>query len=1148
MRVLRFKLYILLQQPCDSDDCFSGEALFFPEFTAYETSAADVCELLIENIRALLSELPNESIWQRTFEGVPEPFTVEVEVEPAEHSASWRRPLVMSFCAVRWLQSDEFAVVSLPALGIEVFANRPEELPRLLAEQIRTELRRRRTLYSLRETAFLSRASHLAVRTVEVEHELTGLREQAQRATQLSFSSEPVLESVSDVAAGVSVQRTWCRESDVARLAEVLGGRVGRSVLLVGASGVGKSAIFREVASNRERLGLGGWQFRTTSGSRLVSGTAGGAGWRERIDQLRQEAVRDRVILNLGSLIELMECGRSSCDSQGIAAFMRPSIARGELLTVVECSPEQLSLVENQDPGILRAFVQLAIEEPPESDRLRILRFAAGSGEKGKGVVFSEESLAEIERLHRRFATYSAFPSRPLRFLRNLQRDHEESSGCARSVSARDVALAFARETGLPLWILDDLEPLDLVAARTWFSERVLGQPEPVELIVNLLATLKVQLNSERRPLASFLFIGPTGVGKTEMAKSLADYLFGGGGAGESRMIRIDMSEYADADAVQRLIGGAFSSEGILTAAVRQQPFSLVLLDEFEKADRSFFDLLLQILGEGRLTDAAGRTADFRNAVIVMTSNLGAAESGRGNVGFGNSASDRVTAGEHFARAVRGFVRPELYNRIDRIVPFCGFDRSLALRVVEKQLELLRQRDGVKYRRLNLRITEGVVEYLLERGFEPRYGARSLKRVLERELLVPLAERLNEYAAETPLDVEFRTEFETTVTGDAGESRSRLTVTVRGRTDASVPATDGVGRDSIFSEAVIQLQELRYQLQRLRGSSAVLSLENRQYRLEQSPQRRERRQRRQHRALAEDMLQRSERERIGLWLGSCEQLLGQITASETEMLVLLHGSGPVSQESVVAARTLIAESRQKTTQLLLNLLDLQTADSGCVRILLVSDDASAMQLLASAYAYTAGLLSASIEAWRFHPCGSRRGDISDEDWTLPRLLWRNISVNKPGQPETWELCMRRNVDGDSGPPLLQRQRFPNRLELTEEGLEGVLGVYLELRAPGIFNRLCREEGIHRFQLHGRKVDVQVLTRLPSIQEYLPPRAMTRRRPVLTQTRCRDYQLDQQRVIDREIPEAIDCREGRLPEVLSQLLLRRQLQAAQALID
>jgi ATP-dependent Clp protease ATP-binding subunit ClpA len=1143
--MLRFKLYILLQQPSDSDDCFSGEALFFPELTAYETSAADVCELLVENVTALLSDLPNQSIWQRTFEGDPEPFTVEVEVKPGEHSASWRQPLVMSFSAVRWPQSDEFTVVSIPALGIEVFANRPEELPRLLAEQIRTELRRRRTIYSLRETVFLSRASRLSVRTVEVEHELTGLREQAQRATQLPVGSEPVMEAVSDAVAGESVQRTWCRESDVARLAEVLGGRVGRSVLLVGASGVGKSAIFREVASNRERLGLGVWQFRTTSGSRLVSGTAGGAGWRERVDQLRQEAVRDCVILNLGSLIELMECGRSSCDSQGIAAFMRPSIARGEILTVVECSPEQLSLVERQDPGMLRAFVQLSIEEPPESDRLRILRLAAGSGLEGRGVVFSEESLAEIERLHRRFATYSAFPSRPLRFLRNLQRDHEGAGGCARSVSARDVALAFARETGLPLWILDDIEPLDMVAARTWFSERVLGQPEPVELIVNLLATLKVQLNSERRPLASFLFIGPTGVGKTEMAKSLADYLFGGGGAGESRMIRIDMSEYADADAVQRLIGGAFSSEGILTAAVRQQPFSLVLLDEFEKADRSFFDLLLQILGEGRLTDAAGRTADFRNAVIVMTSNLGAAEYGRGSVGFGDSAPDQVAAGEHFARAVRGFVRPELYNRIDRIVPFCGFDRTLALRVVEKQLELLRQRDGVKYRRLNFRITEGVVEYLLERGFEPRYGARSLKRVLERELLVPLAERLNEYAAETPLDVEFRAEFETTVEGDAGESRSRLTVTVRGRTDASVRMSDGVGRDSSFSEAVVQLQDLRYQMQRLRSSSAVLSLENRHYRLEQSPRRR---QRRQNRAPAEDLLQRSERERIGLWLGSCEQLLGQITASETEQQLLLYGSGPVSQESAVAVRTLIAESRQKTTQLLLNLLDLQTADSGCVRIMLVSEDAAAMQLLASAYAYTAGLLSASIDAWRFQPCGSRRGAVSEEDWTLTRLLWRSISGSNSGQPETWELCMRRNVEGDFGLPLLHRQRFPGPLELTEEGLEGVLGIYLELRAPGIFNRLCREEGIHRFQLRGRKVDVQVLTRLPSIQEYLPPRAMTRRRPVLTQTRCRDYQLDQERVIDREIPEAIECWEGRLPEVLSQLLLRRQLQAAQALIE
>ena len=175
--------------------------------------------------------------------------------------------------------------------------------------------------------------------------------------------------------------------------------------------------------------------------------------------------------------------------------------------------------------------------------------------------------------------------------------------------TARDVVAAFARETGLPLWLLDDAVPLDLSATRDWFAQRVIGQEDAVSRVVDLLATVKAGLSREHKPLASFLFLGPTGVGKTEMAKSLAEFLFGsskssGSSSGQdSRLIRIDMSEYSDALAVQRLIGGSAEAEGVLTARVREQPFAVVLLDEFEKGHPALFDLLLQVLGEGRLTE-----------------------------------------------------------------------------------------------------------------------------------------------------------------------------------------------------------------------------------------------------------------------------------------------------------------------------------------------------------------------------------------------------------------------------------------------------------------------------------------------------------------------------------------------------------------
>ncbi len=233
-----------------------------------------------------------------------------------------------------------------------------------------------------------------------------------------------------------------------------------------------------------------------------------------------------------------------------------------------------------------------------------------------------------IDRLHRRYATYSAYPGRPLRFLRNLMGD----AGAAAPVGMSEVAAAFARETGLPDFLIRPEAVLDLDAVREWFRERLIGQDHAIELVLDVLAAVKAELARPGRPLASLLLIGPTGVGKTEMAKCLAELLYGG----RQRMIRLDMSEYADPWAVQRLFGGGGreGGAGVLTSQVREQPFSVLLLDELEKAHHSVLDLLLQVLGEGRLTDGMGQVADFTNSVILMTSNLGAESFGRPAAGF----------------------------------------------------------------------------------------------------------------------------------------------------------------------------------------------------------------------------------------------------------------------------------------------------------------------------------------------------------------------------------------------------------------------------------------------------------------------------------------------------------------------------------
>ncbi len=446
-------------------------------------------------------------------------------------------------------------------------------------------------------------------------------------------------------------------------------------------------------------------------------------------------------------------------------------------------------------------------------------------------------------------------------------------------IAPRAVVAAFAREIGLPLWLLDDAVPLDLSATRDWFAERVIGQPEAVSLVVDLLATVKAGLSREHKPLASFLFLGPTGVGKTEMAKSLAEFLFGASAGHDSRLIRIDMSEFSDPLAVQRLIGGNAASEGILTARVREQPFAVVLLDEFEKAHPALFDLLLQVLGEGRLTDGAGRLADFRNCVVIMTSNLGAVTFQKGEVGFAAQGVDRQRSAEHFVKAVREFVRPELFNRIDGIVPFGPLDEVTARKIVSRQFDLVRERDGLKFRRITLDVADGVVEHLQERGFQPRYGARSLKRVLEQEVLAPLAERINGYSGDKVLRA------------SVSITDGRLAVSVRTETDAAGRLLTSVGADVSQLETVTKLQDLRASVQR---SPVVLELENEVFRLGQQ----ENRLRKSPRVIEAEMQQLHRLSERRAMLSRLSELFDSLMQQEDEALLSLYGTGERRREPI----------------------------------------------------------------------------------------------------------------------------------------------------------------------------------------------------------------------------------------------------------
>jgi len=1157
MPQIHVQIHVLTQIFEDGNQCCLSEALFFPEVTCLDDGVDKGENLVAENVLSLLTKVPNAALSQRMLKTPPQLIHVELNVEPAERNRIWHEPVMLKLPALQWQQASDAAIVYIPSLGIEVLANKVEDLLRLIEDQVRLALFRTKTTRSLRSMTIQARCRDLKLNSTIIEHFAIPPKQQVQDALKPDKDAGKVLTKVADLISGLWMNQAIERDDVVQQLADALTGRIARSVLLVGAPGVGKTAVLKEVVRRSSELGLGAWKFWGTSGSRLVSGMTGFGMWQERCENLRKEMVKDNIILHVGSLMELMEVGRCEGQTQGIASFLRPAIARGEILLVAECTPEQLSLIERQDVALLRAFLQLNVDEAPQDSRVSILTKIARVGSTSTAELFDPEAIEEIERLHRRFATYSAFPARPVRFLQNLRRDVAPKMDTSRSIASQvqpsektnsviskaDVTCAFSRETGLPLWLLDDRTPLDLTQAEVWFSSRVIGQPEAVTLIVNLLATLKAQLNRDQKPLASFLFIGPTGVGKTEMAKTLAEYLFGSSCSGDSRLIRIDMSEYADPLAVQRLIGGTAEAEGLLTARVREQPFAVVLLDEFEKAHHSLFDLLLQILGEGRLTDAAGRVADFRNCVLIMTSNLGASTFTRGSVGFGLSESDVRQSRDHFEKSVREFVRPELFNRIDRIVPFSPLDRDTARKVVLRQLNLIQQRDGLKYRRVTFNVKDDVIDFLLERGFEPRYGARSLKRVMEKELLAPLAEKFNRYAGDTVLIAECEVE-------DRGRSVSpkdvaHLKHVVRAQADSAGRLMSTIGADAGQLELVVQLQGLRSRLQRLKASSVMLSLENRLFQLART----EIRWNKSSRQTTEMLLLRNELNVRRDWMRDYDQFLSEIIWHEDAALMALYADVKQQMNSSENLRDIIVEGNHQFSERLLDLLDLQTERPQEIRLLLIAEESIALKQLGLAYLKIASEMNAVINVWSFHPPGTKRETLPDEQWSLEHLKWAEVTQpTGKHQPETWQLVVRESATDGTTKPLLLRQRVLDPKKFFDGDLDGVFGCFFEISAPRVYHRFVREDGQHRFWFTEKQPECCVFTGLSAIDQYMPPQGIDRRGSVTLPTRCRDYDYTRAKMTDMLSGETTVLHDGYLNIALGQLLLRRHLATAEGMID
>ena len=526
----------------------------------------------------------------------------------------------------------------------------------------------------------------------------------------------------------------------------LLGGQRKRPTVVVGPPGSGKTTVIHrwiadlliedqwEVHRDLDRI----HNVWTISGKRIIAGMSMLGDWEQRCIDLLVEAKRKRAILVVEDLHLFGRLGQTRESDRNLAELFRGPVSRGELLMIGELTPERLQRLEDDAPSFAALFGRVRVQPTTRGETLQMMLHLSRQLEQDTSRWFHPFTYRTVLEMGGSLFPWTAFPGKAIDMLRQLSEqieDRGDQGGDPQraTIAPDDVITLLSRQTGLPENLLTLEAKLDARSVRESFESRVMGQSVAVQTACDLVFRVRAGLTDPDRPLAVLLFTGPTGTGKTELARCIAEYLF----STTSRLLRLDMSEYASADAAARLIGDRWRPEGQLTQRIREQPFSVVLFDEIEKAHPLVLNLLLQLFDEGRLTDAAGNTASFNHAVVIMTSNLGAKP--QRPIGFGESA-ERVMG--EIDRAVRDFFPPELFNRIDKVVPFRPLSAKVAEDIATKELARLLARRGLKERNIFVYANQAVKERIVREAFDPAHGARTVKRYLEDRIGSLLAEEI----------------------------------------------------------------------------------------------------------------------------------------------------------------------------------------------------------------------------------------------------------------------------------------------------------------------------------------------------------------------------------------------------------------------
>jgi ATP-dependent Clp protease ATP-binding subunit ClpC len=598
------------------------------------------------------------------------------------------------------------------------------------------------------------------------------------------------------------------RETEIERIMQILSRRQKNNPVLLGEPGVGKTAIVEGLAS-RIHNGevpelLKGKQIYTLDLAALVAGSKYRGEFEERLKKVMKEITqRGDIVLFIDELHNLVGAGAAE-GAIDAASILKPALARGELQTIGATTLDEYRKYLERDSALERRFQQIKVDQPSTEQTVQILDGLRERYEQHHHVKITDEALEAAADLADRYISDRFLPDKAIdlideaasrlriksmsqppvyreleeeieetrrakeaaieaqefekaanlrdqeRQLTNKKRELEEEwssgdGGERPEVGEDEIADIVAMWTGIPVFKLTEAETKKLIRMEDELHKRVIGQDVAITAVSKAIRRSRAGIKDPKRPAGSFIFLGPSGVGKTELARTLAEFLFGD----EDAMVRIDMSEYMEKHAVSRLVGSppgyvGYDEGGQLTEAVRRKPYSVLLLDEIEKAHPDVFNILLQILEDGRLTDAQGRTVDFRNAIVIMTSNVGAKDIAR-NAPLGFTVTDETgTTYDEMKSKIMGELkkvfRPEFLNRIDEVIVFHKLEKAEIKEIVD--LLLSRVKVQIAEHELQLELTDEAKDLLVEKGWDPAMGARPLRRAIQRYIEDPLADEV----------------------------------------------------------------------------------------------------------------------------------------------------------------------------------------------------------------------------------------------------------------------------------------------------------------------------------------------------------------------------------------------------------------------